>query len=273
MLFGDSDLDDNTQRVIVINCEEWEAAGYPPTYRYVLSRGGVLAEDRATLSPWIQEFVGISIRDARRLLAARWEPFLAGPCDMLARYFMRFQPHSIMTWSGMSWLICRANKTKTTAPKGLMITAPFSRQYIEQNMKLHGIVSDEFADIASLLCGVRELPPPHATFFLQFSESDSWKVLTEKSIDHLDEPAWFKERWKGGVIVFNACGGEMLVRNVMGAYAWVTHGGKLPIYCRSDREFIKALHVFHSRGAGWNGWGFDPYSSRDATYMLRDPGE
>lgn len=268
--FDDEELK-KTDRVREVQLPEWEEEGYPPSYEFILSRGGVRPEDNVTLSPWVRQFVGLSAESAKELLRLRWEKFLGGPCEKLAEYMLRFLPYSIATWSGQSWLVCRSERTKSIGSQIVIIPVPVTREYVAERMSSHRIANDVFAEIACFLCGLRETLPPQDGYFLQ--RKDVWETLDDEFVDGLQEPRWLKERWHMATVIFGSTSGEGLVRNREGSYDWVGAEMKISSFAKDDKEFIKALDIFHTRGAGLNGWPFDTYSSRDATYMHRNPGE
>lgn len=194
---------------------EWEDAGYAPSVEYSLPVNAAFEDACCSLDVWMRSVAERTPNQVATLLHARWESSLLGSLEDILRYFLQYQPRSVVTREDKSWLFCELPASEMHEKDFFLIRSPIDPPVLRERLAANGFTDPEFVEFLMAFAGFREDFEPGGGAFVE-ADGD-WILINQPwMVDMLTN----YEVWQNGLIVFNSRGGDGLVMHPTGKVGW-----------------------------------------------------
>jgi hypothetical protein len=207
-------------------------------FEYPLPCLTMMAGHRATLDPWLSQFIGLDSDSSLELLKNRWTK-IAAPCLLsLKNYLLEFVPESIILRDGKGWLAIADPKFLHIKDQTIcwFVAPPPDIQLLQR--RLDEFAPKEIECLHSFLLnfgGLRETIPGDAGDFCQI---DQWENLAVCGWEGYIKECRNYDAWRESVMLWGARNGDVLLLDSSGRLGWWSHETN-EIY-----DFLNSFPVF-----------------------------
>ncbi len=214
---------------VIIHRDPWfdDYHDIPPSYEYPLPASGMPKEHQDTVGPWLRRFIGLDEANRHALLEARWESELNGPLAPVLRWYLEYEPVSLVVHRNAAWLLCSKRATDQRERTLFLIPESSDVNNLRSRLHEHGFHDELLLRLAVTLGGLREDFPPNAGDFM--GDHDEFSMDERGGLRLLNEP-WQAENvegfneWENSLFLYAARNGDSVIVHPSGKVGWWKFG-------------------------------------------------